>query len=53
MWEVEEAFEMLNALDQEDQTQELFRVESEYMKQKLQSEDDINRLTQEILEQID
>jgi len=50
---LEDAMDWLNDLDREDQTSEVFRCESEYMRQKLQSEDEANRLHLESLESLD
>jgi len=50
---MEEALDYLNELDRQGQTEELFRVESEYMREKLQAEDEANRLHLESLEFLD
>ncbi len=48
---LEDALDWLDEQDRADQASELFLIESEYMKQKLEAEDEANRLPALSLEQ--
>lgn len=50
---LEDALDWLDDLDRQDQTSEVLRVESEYMKNRLQAEDEANHRLLEILERLD
>ena len=50
---MEYAMDWLGEMDRQGQTDELMRVESEYMRDRLQAEDDANHLPAYYLEQMD
>jgi len=50
---IEDALDWLDELDEQGRSEEVLRVESEYMRMKLEAEDEANRLLIYPLEQMD